>query len=152
MSAARFRRRMRSKRRTRACYLRNSYFDIYWEPIRVRWRFDKEASEGCVNISVCAGSSVFYIELRLGNRRIFRVLRETHFPWSVFKGKTGFRLLSSRNDQRRRCHGPEDPILIYFQKTVNFPPKVDLSPRLYSHPLPSGSCTSYSKQPPSQPR
>ena len=56
-------------------------------------------------------------DVHLGNRRIFRVLRETHFPWSVLKGKTGFRLLSSRNDQRRRRHGPEDPILFYFQKS-----------------------------------
>ena len=96
------------------------------------------------------GSTGHYLEgdVRTGNRRIFWVLRETHFPWSVLEGKTGFRLLSSRNDQRRRRHGPEDPILIYFQKIVNFPPKVNLSPRLYSHPLPSESCTSYSKQPP----
>jgi len=102
-------------------------------------------------IPLCPGGSTgHYLEgdVRTGNRRIFWVLRETHFPWSVLEGKTGFRLLSSRNDQRRRRHGPEDPILIYFQKIVNFPPKVNLSPRLYSHPLPSESCTSYSKQPP----
>ena len=43
--------------------------------------------------------------MRLENRRIFRVLMETHFPWSVFNGKTGFGLLSARRDQRRRRHG-----------------------------------------------
>ena len=58
--------------------------------------------------------------VHLGNRRIFRVLMETHFPWSVFDGKTGFRLLSSRNDQRRRRHGPKDSILIFWKKSSTF--------------------------------
>ena len=61
-------------------------------------------------------------DVHLGNRRVFRVSSKTHFPWSVLKGKTGFRLLSSRNDQRRRRHGPEDPILI-FQKNHQLPTK-----------------------------
>ena len=51
---------------------------------------------------------------------IFRVLRETHFPWSVLKGKTGFRLLSSRNGQRRRRHGPKDSISIFWKKSSTF--------------------------------
>ena len=38
-------------------------------------------------------------DARLENRRIFRVLMETHFPWSVFNGKTGFGLLSARRDE-----------------------------------------------------
>ena len=48
------------------------------------------------------------------------VLRETHFPWSVLKGKTGFRLLSSRNGQRRRRHGPKDSISFFLKKSSTF--------------------------------
>ena len=51
---------------------------------------------------------------------ISRVLRETHFPWSVLKGKTGFRLLSSRNGQRRRRHGPKDSISFFLKKSSTF--------------------------------
>jgi hypothetical protein len=38
------------------------------------------------------GITGHYLErdVHLGNRRIFRVLRETHFPWSVLKGKARF--------------------------------------------------------------
>ena len=71
--------------------------------------------------------------------------------WNL-KGKTGFRLLSSRNDSAADAMVRKIQFLIYFKKIVNFPPKVNLSPRLYSQPLPSESCTSYSKQPPLQPR
>ena len=49
-------------------------------------------------------------DVRLENRRIFRVSSETHFPLSVFVGETGFGLLSARRDQRRRRHGRKDPI------------------------------------------
>ena len=45
---------------------------------------------------------------------------ETHFPLSVFVGKTGFRLLSSRNDQRRRRHGPKDSISFFGKKSSLF--------------------------------
>ena len=58
--------------------------------------------------------------MRLENRRIFRVLMETHFPWSVFNGKTGFGLLSARRDQRRRCHGRKDPISKNLEKSSTF--------------------------------
>ena len=58
--------------------------------------------------------------MRLENRRIFRVLRETHFPWSVLKGKTGFGLLSARRDQRRRRHGRKDPISKNLEKSSTF--------------------------------
>ena len=58
--------------------------------------------------------------VRLENRRIFRVLRETHFPWSVLKGKTGFGLLSARRDQRRRRHGRKDPISKNLEKSSTF--------------------------------
>ena len=51
---------------------------------------------------------------------ISRVLRETHFPWSVLKGKAGFRLLSSRNGQRRRRHGPKDSISFFGKKSSLF--------------------------------
>ena len=59
-------------------------------------------------------------DVHLGNRRIFRVLMETHFRWSIFNGKTGFRLLSSRNDQRRRRHGPKDSISFFGKKSSLF--------------------------------
>ena len=59
-------------------------------------------------------------DVRLENRRIFRVLRETHFPWSVLKGKTGFGLLSARRDQRRRRHGRKDPISKNLEKSSTF--------------------------------
>ena len=58
--------------------------------------------------------------MRLENRRIFRVLMETHFPWSVFNGKTGFGLLSARRDQRRRRHGRKDPISKNLEKSSTF--------------------------------
>ena len=58
--------------------------------------------------------------VRLENRRIFRVLMETHFPWSVFNGKTGFGLLSARRDQRRRRHGRKDPISKNLEKYSTF--------------------------------
>ena len=58
--------------------------------------------------------------VRLENRRIFRVLMETHFPWSVFNGKTGFGLLSARRDQRRRRHGRKDPISKNLEKSSTF--------------------------------
>ena len=58
--------------------------------------------------------------VRLENRRIFRVLMETHFRWSIFNGKTGFRLLSPRNDQRRRRHGPKDSISFFGKKSSLF--------------------------------
>ena len=58
--------------------------------------------------------------MRLENRRIFRVLMETHFRWSIFNGKTGFRLLSSRNGQRRRRHGPKDSISFFGKKSSLF--------------------------------
>ena len=59
-------------------------------------------------------------DVRLENRRIFRVLMETHFPWSVLKGKTGFGLLSARRDQRRRRHGRKDPISKNLEKSSTF--------------------------------
>ena len=58
--------------------------------------------------------------MRLENRRIFRVLLETHFPLSVFIGKTGFGLLSARRDQRRRRHGRKDPISKNLEKSSTF--------------------------------
>ena len=58
--------------------------------------------------------------VRLENRRIFRVLLETHFPLSVFIGKTGFGLLSARRDQRRRRHGRKDPISKNLEKSSTF--------------------------------
>ena len=39
----------------------------------------------------------------------------------------------------------------FFEKIFNFSPKVNLSPRLYSHPLPPSSCTLYSKPTPLTP-
>ena len=48
-------------------------------------------------------------DARLENRRIFRVLMEPHFLWSVFNGKTGFGLLSPSWDQRRRRQGELQP-------------------------------------------
>ena len=51
---------------------------------------------------------------------ISRVLLETHFPWSVFNGKTGFGLLSARRDQRRRRHGRKDPISKNLEKSSTF--------------------------------
>ena len=59
-------------------------------------------------------------DVRLENRRIFRVLLETHFPLSVFIGKTGFGLLSARRDQRRRRHGRKDPISKNLEKSSTF--------------------------------
>ena len=59
-------------------------------------------------------------DVHLENRRIFRVLMETHFRWSIFNGKTGFRLLSPRNDQRRRRHGPKDSISFFGKKSSLF--------------------------------
>ena len=72
--------------------------------------------------TVPGGITGHYLErdVHLGNRRIFRVLRKTHFTWPVLVGKTGFRLLSSRNDQRRRRHGPKDSILIFWKKSSTF--------------------------------
>ena len=58
--------------------------------------------------------------VRLENRRVFRDLRETHFPSSVLKGKTGFGLLSARRDQRRRRHGRKDPISKNLEKSSTF--------------------------------
>ena len=51
---------------------------------------------------------------------ISRVLMETHFRWSILNGKTGFRLLSPRNDQRRRRHGPKDSISFFGKKSSLF--------------------------------
>ena len=45
---------------------------------------------------------------------------ETHFPLSVFNGKTGFGLLSARRDQRRRRHGRKDPISKNLEKSSTF--------------------------------
>ena len=56
----------------------------------------------------------------LKNRRIFQVSSETHFPFSVFVGETGFELLSARRDQRRRRHGRKDPISKNLEKSSTF--------------------------------
>ena len=58
--------------------------------------------------------------MHLENRRIFRVLMETRFRWSIFNGKTGFGLLSARRDQRRRRHGRKDPISKNLEKSSTF--------------------------------
>ena len=55
-----------------------------------------------------------------GNRWIFLVSSKTHFPLSVFVGKTGFELLSARRDQRRRRHGRKDPISKNLEKSSTF--------------------------------
>ena len=57
--------------------------------------------------------------VHLGNRRIFRVLMETHFRWSIFNGKTGFGLLSARRGTSAPPGAPDAMVeKIQFQKIL----------------------------------